>query len=160
MYQYPLEFLEYITMWKSLSICLVRVKTRERKNERENGGEMCVWLRVERGRENGAAQQFSFQAHQNLILSGKKNMRENGELGFWMKLPSNVQIFIKSFFFFFFVFFLFAISSFQNLSFLFLCAHPFFLFLFCIFWYYHSFLFSFSFLVFILSFLISFFFFF
>ena len=24
------------------------------------GGEMCVWLRVERGRENGAAQQFSF----------------------------------------------------------------------------------------------------
>ena len=97
---------------------------------------MCVWLRVERGRENGAAQQFSFQAHQNLIFSGKKNMRENGELGFWTKLPSNVQIFIKSFFFFFFVFFLFANSSFQNLSFLFSCAHPFFFF-----WYYHSFLF-------------------
>ena len=80
---------------------------------------MCVWLRVERGKENGTAQQFSFQAHQNLIFSGKKNMRENGELGFWTKLPSNVQIFIKSFFFFFFVFFLFANSSFQNLSFLF-----------------------------------------
>ena len=117
------------------------------------GGEMCVWLRVERGRENGAAQQFSFQAHQNLIFSGKKNMRENGELGFWTKLPSNVQIFIKSFFFFFFVFFLFANSSFQNLSFLFSCAHPFFFFSDIII----LFFFSFCFLVFILYFFISFF---
>lgn len=105
------------------------------------GGEMCVWLRVERGRENGAAQQFSFQAHQNLIFSGKKNMRENGELGFWTKLPSNVQIFIKSFFFFFFVFFLFANSSFQNLSFLFSCAHPFFFFLILSFFSFFPFLF-------------------
>ena len=105
------------------------------------GGEMCVWLRVERGRENSAAQQFSFQAHQNLIFSGKKNMRENGELGFWMKLPSNVQIFIKSFFFFFFVFFLFANSSFQNLSFLFSCAHPFFFFLILSFFSFFPFLF-------------------
>ena len=49
------------------------MKTKGIENERERMGKMRVWLGVERGRENGAVQQFSFQAHQNLIFLGKKH---------------------------------------------------------------------------------------
>ena len=131
-------------MWKSLRVYLVGVKTKGIENERERMGKMRVWLGVERGRENGAVQQFSFQAHQNLIFLGKKTWGKMGSWVFGRNCPSNVQIFIKSFFFLYFSSLLFHLFIIYHFFFLFLCAHPFFFLYFLILSFFSFFLFFFG----------------
>ena len=89
---------------------------------------MCVWLGVERGRKNGATQQFSFQAHQNLIFLGKKHEGKWG-VGFLDEIARPMFEFLLNLFFFpSLLFRLFIIYHFFFIFYFFMCTSFFFVF--------------------------------